>query len=327
MSAAASAALARERIGYFGKLPACSDFVKLAPDIDLMGVLDDWLAEVMLRLPDDPRWKLHYDAMAPVAFAFVGPRRRHAVAGHLVASHDLSGRRFPFLIMRAIGVQAPSEFVALCPLALAPLFAALAQAAPGVLAAGEPLLPLQLLADHAPKVAQDAGAALSDFLATSTVESLGAQLGRNDVSALVLALGILLQPVMHSGAADLEKSLVLPLPRAVDARAGVAAFWMELIAPFLRQADLDLALFFTEQEGQPVLVVGFCDACVAALHAIIDPLVGHHQQVSFADTGWVDEQLGVDIDVRALASYLDQPALPLRLARDLFLDTFLGAAK
>jgi type VI secretion system protein ImpM len=30
--------------------------------------------------------------------------------------------------------------------------------------------------------------------------------------------------------------------------------------------------------------------------------------------------------VRALASYLEQPALPLRLARELFLKTFIGAA-
>jgi type VI secretion system protein ImpM len=329
MSAAANSALALERIGYFGKLPACSDFVKLAPDVDLMGVLDDWLAQVMTRLPGDPRWKLHYDAMAPVAFAFVGPRRRHAVAGHLVASRDQSGRRFPFLIMRAIAVQAPAAFVAHCPLALSPLFTALAAAAPGVLAAAEPLAPLQQLADRSAPLEQDASAALDEFFNGATVASLSAQLGRQDVAALVLALGMLLQPVMHSGAADLEKSLVLPLPRELQARPPVAAFWMELIAPFLRQADLDLALFFTELESGPVLVVGFCDACVAALHAIIDPLVGHHQQVSFTDTAWVDEQLAVDanVDVRALASYLDQPALPLRLARELFLDTFLGAAK
>jgi type VI secretion system protein ImpM len=31
------------------------------------------------------------------------------------------------------------------------------------------------------------------------------------------------------------------------------------------------------------------------------------------------------VDVRALASYLDQPQLPLRLARELFLKTFIGA--
>lgn len=327
MNAANSALMARERIGYFGKLPACSDFVKLAPDAELMGVLDDWLAQVMTRLPGDPRWKLHYDAMAPVSFAFVGPRRRHAVAGHVVASRDQSGRRFPFLIMRTIGVQAPADFVSHCPLVLAPLFALLAGTTPSVLAAPDPVQPLQAIAEHAPLLVQDAGGVLAAYLADGTVGVLAAQLARTDLVNLVLALGMLLQPVMHSGDADLEKSLVLPLPRDAQARPAVAAFWMELIAPFLRQADLDLALFFTEQEGTPVLVVGFCDACAGALHAIIDPLVGQQQQVGFIDTGWVDEQGALDIDVRALASHLAQPGLSLRLARDLFLDTFLGASK
>ncbi|WP_426114707.1 type VI secretion system-associated protein TagF [Massilia sp. PWRC2] len=327
MNAAHGAAGARERLGYFGKLPACSDFIKLAPDAELMGVLDDWLAQVMTRLPNDPRWKLHYDAMAPVSFAFVGPRRRHAIAGHVVGSHDQSGRRFPFLLMRTIAVQVPTTFVSHCPLVLAPLFQLLMTRTQTIIAAADPHKGLHELAERAPGLEQDASASLDHFLADATLASLAASLQRRDSGRLVLALGMLLQPLLHGGAADLEKSLLLPLPRALEQRAAVAAFWMELIAPFLRRADLDLALFFTEQEGNPVLVVGFCDACVAALHAIIDPMVGRHQQVSLADTGWVDEHLGADVDVRALASHLDQPALSLRLARELFLATFLGAAK
>jgi type VI secretion system protein ImpM len=316
-----------DRIGYFGKIPARSDFIKLAPDTELMSVLDEWLAEVMSRLPDDARWKRHYDALAPVNFAFVGPRRRHAIAGHIVASRDQSGRRFPFLMMRTLEVSDPAAFVSHCPLALDPLFSFFAATAPKVLGATDPTGPLQEIADNALALDEQCDAALAGFLATGTVGSLAALLGRADVRELVLALGLLLQPVMHSGAADLEKSLVLPLPDNPAARASVAAFWMELIAPFLRQADLDLVLFVTELELRPVLVVGFCDACVASLHAIIDPLIGRDQQVSFADTGWVDDQVGVDIDVRALASYLDQPQLPLKLARELFLDTFIGVVQ
>jgi type VI secretion system protein ImpM len=64
----------------------------------------------MTRLPGDARWKLNYDAMAPVSFAFVGPGRRHALAGHLVASHDRSGRRYPFLTMRKLDVPDPAAF-------------------------------------------------------------------------------------------------------------------------------------------------------------------------------------------------------------------------
>jgi type VI secretion system protein ImpM len=316
-----------DRIGYFGKIPARSDFIKLAPDTELMGVLDDWLAQVMSRLPDDARWKIHYDALAPVNFAFVGPRRRHAIAGHIVASRDQSGRRFPFLMMRTMEVADPADFVSRCPLALAPLWTFFAATAPKVVGAADPDAPLQEIADTVLALDEQCDTALAAFMATGTVGSLAALLGRADVRELVLALGLLLQPVMHSGDADLEKSLVLPLPDDPSARAAVAAFWMELIAPFLRQADLDLVLFVTELELRPVLVVGFCDACVASLHALIDPLVGRDQQVSFADTGWVDDQVGVDVDVRALASYLDQPQLPLKLARELFLDTFIGVAQ
>ena len=106
---------AQERNGYFGKIPARSDFIKVAHDAVLMGVLDDWLAQVMTRLPAAARWKLHYDAVAPVSFAFVGPKRRHALAGHVVASRDQSGRRYPFLMMRTLEVSDPAAFVALCP--------------------------------------------------------------------------------------------------------------------------------------------------------------------------------------------------------------------
>ncbi|WLI90691.1 type VI secretion system-associated protein TagF [Massilia sp. R2A-15] len=317
----------RDRIGYFGKIPSRSDFIKLAPDAGFMAVLDDWLAEVMSRLPEDPRWKIHYDAMAPVSFAFVGQRRRHAVAGHIVASRDQSGRRYPFLMMRTLALADPAAFVSHCPLALAPLHAFFSTTGPKLQGTEDQAAVLQEVADTTLALEENCRGALDTFLATGTIGSLAGLLGRSDVRRLVLGLGLLLQPVMHSGGADIEKSLVLPLPKEYAARAAVAAFWMELIAPFLRQANLDLVLFTTRLHGRSVLVVGFLDACVACLHAIIDPIIGREQQVTFADTGWVEEQVAADAGVRALSSYLDQPKLPLSVVRERFLDTFIGAAK
>ena len=314
-----------DRIGYFGKIPARSDFVKLAHDGAAIGMLDDWLAAVMHRLPSSARWKIDYDAMAPVSFAFVGPARRHAVAGHLVASHDQPGRRYPFLMMRTLDVADPSAFVSRCPLAFAPLWSFLKSAAPQVLAAGDPALHLQGISDAAITLGE-CEAAPAAFLAGATVGALTALLDGEDATRIVLALGLLLQPVMHSKPAQLDKSLVLPLPDDEAMRAPVAAFWLELVAPFVRRAAFDLALFLTIQDARPVLVIGFCGAAAQALRGIIDPLVGREQQVRLFDTGWVDEQLGLDVDVRALASYLDQPQLPLKMARELFLTTFIGDA-
>jgi type VI secretion system protein ImpM len=310
-------------IGYFGKIPARSDFVKVAHDIPVMGMLDEWLAQVMSRLPSNPRWKLDYDALSPVSFAFVGPARHHAVAGHLVASHDQSGRRFPFLMMRALEVPDPARFVSRAPLALAPLWDYFSAMTAKVVASSDPGPHLQSVVDASIPLA-DSDGALASFMATATVASLSASLGLPS-ERLIIALGLLLQPVMHSKPAALHKSLVLPLPEAPAGRGAVAAFWLELVTPFLRRGGFDLALFFTRQEDRPVLVVGFCSAAVETLFGIVDPLAAREQQVGFTDTSWVDEQLGLDVDVRALASYLDQPQLPVRLAHELFIKTFIGA--
>lgn len=314
-----------DRIGYFGKIPARSDFVKLAPDAPAISMLDDWLAAVMQRLPSDARWKINYDAMAPVSFAFVGPARRHAVAGHLVASHDAPGRRYPFLMMRTLAVADPAAFVSRCPLAFAPLWSFLEAAAPQVVGASDPTVHLQGISDAAITLGEADGA-LAAFLDTGTVGSLSHLLGGEDASRVILALGLLLQPVMHSKPTQLDKSLVLPLPEIEALRAPVAAFWLELVAPFVRRAAFDLALFLTIQDEAPVLVIGFCGAAAQTLRGIIDPLVGGELQVRLLETAWIDEQLGLDVDVRALASYLDQPQLPLKMARELFLKTFIGDA-
>lgn len=314
------------RIGYFGKIAARSDFIKAADDISLIGVLDDWLAQVMAELPLDARWKLNYDALAPVHFAFIGPRRKHAIAGHIVASRDQSGRRYPFMMMRTIDVADPGAFAAHCPLALAPLWSGMDLLARAVMRDAEPAAQLQAINDAQIPVDEGSAAALSTFTATSTISSLSALLGGLDAKQLILALGMLLQPVLESGVGDLDKSLVLPLPEQPLARCAVAAFWLELIIPFLGNADVELALFVATQQGRPVLVVGFRGASAQTLRAIIDPLFGAEQQVSFTDTDWVEEQISCDTDVRTLASYLAQPLLPLKLARELFLQTFIGAA-
>ena len=315
---------ASPRIGYFGKIPARSDFVKVGDDQPALGMLDDWLAQVMTRLPNDARWKIYYDASPPVSFAFVGPSRRHAIAGHLVASRDRSGRRFPFLMTRTVEVLDPAAFVSRCPLAFGPLWDYLESMAPRVLGTMEPGPHLHAIADAAVALGEHE-APFDEFLAMSTVSSLSASL-ELEANRLILGLGLLLQPVMHSRPAALHKSLVLPLPLDPALRCQVAAFWLELVTPFIRRTAFDLVLFLTTVAERPALVIGFGGAAAETLHGIVDPLAGREQQVQLADDGLFDEQLGIDIDVRALASYLEQPMLPLRLARELFLKTFIGAA-
>jgi type VI secretion system protein ImpM len=306
------------RIGYFGKIPTRSDFIKAADDVPLMGVLDQWLAQVMSQLSQDPRWKINYDAMPPLQFAFVGTRRKHAIAGHIVASHDQSGRRFPFLLMQRLDLPEAIDFIGHSPLALAPLWRATAALARQVMTAAEPEAILQSIPDTVVELD------MQTHDPCDSIDAFGRLLGGVDVKQLMLALGLLLQPVMRSGASQLDRSLLLPLPQDESLRHGVAAYWVSLIAPFLQRADFELSLFLVERDGRALLVVGFNGASADTLHGIIDPLMGNEQHIDFADTSWVAEQLTIDIDVRALASYLDQPGLSLALARTLFHQSFTG---
>lgn len=318
-------------IGYFGKIPGRGDFVKSSDSPVLTTLLDGWLAQAMERLTADARWKLTYDALAPIHFAFIGPRRGRAVAGHLVASSDQSGRRFPFLMMGALDVDRPDAFVANSPLALARLWTRLEALGAGVLAAPEPGAALQAAAASTVELDLSAGAhdaAYSQFLEQHSVGALQAMLAQagfaGDLRRLLLALGLLLQPVLATSSSRLEKSLVLPLPLDPAARNLAGAFWMHLITPFLARADFELSLFITRLGERPALVLGFSGASAHTLHAIMDPLAGAEHHIAFDDLDWVEEQIGADYALKKVSTYLAQPALSLKSACESVHAAFIG---
>ena len=318
-------------IAYFGKLPTRGDFVKASDNLALVDVLDEWLSQAMEMLNSDPRWKSAYDAVAPLQFAFIGPRRRRAIAGHIVASCDQSNRRYPFLMMCTMDVATPATFVPNSPLALARLWSRLEGLTAGVLGAADPTALLHEAASGTVEIDLRSSAfdtAYNDFLTMQTVGALDAMLAQSgfvgSVRQVLLALGMLMQPVMASGSSRLEKSLVLPLPGDPLYRNLVAAFWMHLITPFLARADFELALFITRLEQRPVLVLGFTGASAATLRAIMDPQAGTERHISFDQLDWVEQQVDADYAIKKLSTYLAQPTLSLTAARDSLCAAFIG---
>lgn len=318
-------------IGYFGKIPTRGDFVKGSDSPALIKVLDDWLSQAMDLMSTDARWKLHYDAVAPLHFAFVGPRRRHAIAGHIVASSDQSSRRYPFLMMSTMEVAEPAGFVPNAPLVLTRLWNRLEALTASVRDAGDPTLPLQSAASHLIELdlrsaAYDA--AFEDFLELQTIGALDNMLSqtgfKGSARQILLALGMLLQPVMASSSSRLEKSLVLPLPNDPMYRNLVAAFWMHLITPFLARADFELALFVTRMGERPTLVLGFSGASAQTLRAIMDPQAALDHHIGFEELDWVEEQVDADYGVKKLSTYLAQANLSLKSALDSVGTAFIG---
>jgi type VI secretion system protein ImpM len=314
------------RIGYFGKLPTRADFVKGADKPALASLLDDWLAEVMNLLSTEPRWKLNYDAMPPLDFAFVGTRSRRAIAGRLAASSDSSQRRYPFLSMSAIEVDDPENFVPRSPLILASLWDELNLLTADVMDSADPEASLQALSGARVDVAladQRHEDSFVEFLDGHHIGALEAMLASASIRRTILALGLLLQPVRRSGAKRLDKCLVLPLPLSSRQRYLVAAFWLDLITPFLQQADFELSMFFSDLGDRSSLIIGFGGASPETLATIIDPDSAAEHQISFDYAGWVDELIAGDARLQKLSAYLEQGQLSLRSTQALFHETFV----
>ncbi len=319
------------KINYFGKIPSRGDFIKACDDLSLIQLLDAWLAESMSLLTEDPRWKIHYDEAKPLDFAFMGAKNKHAIAGHIAPSADSAQRRFPFLCMCTIETEDPSEFVSTSPIILSRLWNRLSAQTHTIMVEEDAMPLLHNLATTPIEVelnSKNYDASLNDYLEIQTLGSLSAMLSyagfKGNIRQTILALGILLQPVMASNNAYLEKSLILPLPADAMHRSMVGTFWMRLITPFLLNSNLELSLFFTQIEAQPMMVLGFSGASAHTLQAILSPPVGTTHHITLEDAEWVEEQINEDYSLKKLSSYLIQPDLSLKSALELFCSTFIG---
>ncbi len=318
-------------IGYFGKIPSRGDFVKGSDNPALVKLLDDWLARAMDLMMADARWKSRYDAVAPLHFVIAGPRRRHAIAGHIVASSDASGRRFPFLMTGMLDVAEPDAFVPSAPQMLGVLWSRLEALSKGLVTAPDADALLQAAAGQVVELdlrSNAHAAAFADFIELQSLDTLQALLAQagyaGSVRRVLLALGLLLQPVLASSTSRLEKSLVLPLPADPLYRGLVGAYWMHAIAPFLARADFELALFVTRIGEQPRLVLGFGGASAHTLQAIMDPQAASERHIAFDDLDWVEDQVDTDYAVDKVSRHLKRPDVSLKSALDALCAAFVG---
>jgi type VI secretion system protein ImpM len=319
-------------LGYFGKLPSRGDFVRTPDNHQLMNLLDRWVGDGLELLSRDVAWKQTYEAAPALQFAFLGPRNRLAIAGHLLPSRDASERRFPFLAATHLQVQPSPEFVARSPLAFSRLWVSLTRMARAAVNADDATDPLRQIAEtrislNPSPAAYDAS--FRDYLDLQVLDSLEDSLAAAGHGRIVLkwtlpALGLLLQPALTGAPMPADKGLSLPLPRDPLYRPLAAGFWLDLISGFLARSDVELALLINEGE-RPRLVVGFNGADGGILHGAIDPRVAAERLIAIDDAEWVEDQLQGDYALNKLASYLDRGDLSLRSARQIFRETFLGA--
>lgn len=318
---------------YFGKLPSRGDFVRSNTGAGLIQMLDRWLSQAMELLVADLRWKLVYDEASPMHFAVLGSRSPMGLAGYLMASQDSSGRRFPFVTGGSFETPQPLEFIARSPLALSRLWARLERTAQQARAAGDfadvqgHLQQGTLELESSPAAYE---AQFRDFAEMQTVSSLESLLSQSgfDISMRqsLLALGMLLRPLLVQGSGRLEKGLALPLASDPLYRPLVAAFWLDLIVPFVARSDVELAIFVTAGVVQrPMLLLGFAGASPHTLLSAFDPQVREREHVWLPAAEWVEAYVDADYGVRKLSTYLREPQMSIAQATATFREVFLGA--
>lgn len=314
---------------FFGKVPGRGDFVKGAGQHPLIGMLDSWVSGAMELISTDPGWKVAYDAVCPVDFAFVGARSGVAVVGHLRPSIDASGRRFPFLA--AAAVERGDTLMFRCaPCGLVEAWAQLARCAQAAVAGAAPAAwqgELEAVDCGALFDAAMQGDPLGAFVRGSTLVTLADLLGVRPeaVARVILAIGLLMRPVLGQPSSGIDKDLILPLPAEPAAAHQVAGLWLYLVSAFLRGTALELQLLIPCGAVPAHLFIGFRGAAADTLaNALVPPAAT--QAVSLVDPEWIDAQPALirEHGVARLASYLAQPGIGLELVVNSFREVFLG---
>lgn len=316
---------------YFGKLPSRGDFVRSAAGSALIHSIDQWMSQTLELLAEDARWKLVYDEAPPVHFAILGAQSNAGLVGHIAASRDASGRRFPFVMAASFDVPEPPDFLPYSPQALSPVWGQLdAQVRQALQAQDfgdvqEQLSAAPLELEVAPDALRESFKAYAQLTTTerfeATVSPAGAPISFRQTA---LALGLLLQPVLSQGHADLSKGLLLPLPRDPMQLPHALTLWVDLVTRFFRRTPAETAVFVTVHDGRPVLVMGFHGASPATLRSVIDVEFSRVDNVTVTEAEWVEDWIGSDYGLRKLSNHLRDPSLSLAAAVDLFRETFLG---
>ncbi len=326
-------ALQAQQVSYFGKIPTRGDFVKGSYNPHLFKALDNWLSVTMERMAEDPRWKTVYDAAPSVRFVCLGSRSRLVIAGCILPSHDAASRRYPFVSATPLEVAHTSDFMTGAPILLQRYWNASMSAARELLQAPEADSALKQL-EHMPMqiatVFKDnqERAQYDDFLRHYSLLRLEQLLTSDQhpvsVRRVILALGMLLQPVMASGVSHLEKGLTLPLPQDPTLRAPVASFWLDFISRFVARADFELVVFVCEIDGRPRLVVGFSGLAPSTLQSVLHPQAYVEHNIDIDNAEWVEDGVHSNYAMYKLVSYLEQPQLPLDVVMGAFREVFIG---
>ena len=233
-------ALQIRQLSYFGKIPARGDFVKGSYNPQVFKLLDAWLAQCMELLAEDALWKSIYDRAQPLQYVCLGTRSKLAIAGWLACSQDAAQRRYPLVLALPLQVEQTLDFMVGVPLLLQSFWHTCQQGGSCLIEPDADVemhlrrldgleLPIEAVFHAtAEQRAYQAFIRERNLLQLEQMLNEPGQEQKVSVRRLILALGLLLQPVMASAVSRLDKGLALPLPANRANEALVASLWLDV---------------------------------------------------------------------------------------------------
>lgn len=309
---------------YFGKCPARGDFIRSSGHSSMLHVLDKWIAQALELQSGQTDWQYHYDQMPNLDFVFCGTRTSLALAGTLSASRDTSYRRFPLISGIRMHVEKPQTFVGQAPVLLQSLWQSTNLLNTETIQTSDASIAMQCLSQPL-AIGVGGGLEYQTFLIYQTVGSFAHELKqanhRGGFVQGLIALGMLLQPVIQQGAANLNKALVLPLPKG-NHSTKAASFWLSLITGFIHSHTIELSSLIFHRNEQPILLVGFQGADSTTLAGLMRGDLSGDHWVNVFDSAWIDAYLENDAGLARLEQVLDDEQMTLLDTMKIFKEVF-----
>lgn len=311
---------------YFGKCPARGDFIRSHGHASMLDTLDQWVAQALEAQAVQTDWQHHYDQMPNLDFVFCSTRMSLALAGTLSSSRDTSYRRFPLITGIRMQVTKPSSFMGQAPALLQSLWQSTKLLNTETIQTSDATIAMQCLSQQL-AVGVGGGLEYQTYLMYQTVGSFGQELTqakhRGNLIQGLIALGLLLQPVISHGAENLNKALVLPLPKG-NHSTKAATFWLSLITGFIQHHTIELSALIYHRDEQPILLIGFQGADSTTLAGLMrGELIGDHW-VDVFDAAWIESYLENDAGLARLEQVLDDQQMPLLDLIKIFKEVFLA---
>ncbi len=311
---------------YFGKCPARGDFIRSHGHASMLDVLDQWVAQAFEAQTTQSDWQNYYDQMPNLDFVFCSTRMPLVLAGTLTASRDTSYRRFPLITGIRMQVAKPSTFMGQAPVLLQSLWQSTKTLNTETIQTHDATIAMQCLTQPL-AVGVGGGLEYQTYLmyqtAGSFVQALTHAKHQGGFVQGLIALGMLLQPVIQQGAANLNKALVLPLPKG-DQSTKAATFWLSLIAGFIQSHAIELSALIFHRNEQPILLVGFQGADSTTLAGLMRGDLNGEHWVNVFDSAWIDPYLENDAGLARLEQILGDEQMPLLDLMHVFKEVFLA---